>query len=121
MLIHYEHDRRKRCVDNTFPSCGTCVRLNLLCKRDPVRDVTVHTSKHRSVSCQSGPTHGSSQKTHAQVAPIVSGSIVFSPEERHAYRYYSSVLVYHLTVSERFNSFLTGTYGHSNENCLFLG
>jgi hypothetical protein len=37
-----------------------------------------------------------------------------SSEERHAYRYYASVLVYHLTVSERFNSFLSGTNAQPN-------
>jgi hypothetical protein len=33
---------------------------------------------------------------------------VESPHQRHAFRYYVTVLAYHLTVSERFNSFLSG-------------
>jgi len=105
-----DHDRRKRCVDNVLPSCGTCVRLNLVCKRDPVRDVALRTAAHAGISHQSTIGVAASPTIHTSIAPTVSGVIVFSPEERYAYRYYSSVLVYHLTVSERYNSFLSGTH-----------
>lgn len=36
--------RRKKCVENTLPRCGSCVRLNLECVREPVRRLVPGTS-----------------------------------------------------------------------------
>jgi hypothetical protein len=83
------------------------VRLNLVCKRDPVRDVTIRGGQSR-VAPEWSPN------TSVQGPPAVDSTPVLSSEERHAYRYYASVLVYHLTVSERFNSFLSGTHAQPN-------
>jgi hypothetical protein len=83
------------------------VRLNLVCKRDPVRDVAIRGGQSR-VAPEWSPN------APVQGLPAANSTTVLSSEERHAYRYYASVLVYHLTVSERFNSFLSGTNAQPN-------
>lgn len=94
------------------------MRLNLKCIRAPVR----HVLPTGSADVQ-GPGHSTSpSQPHLETAtPLnqglqpctwtgtaASGERVESPHHRHVFRYYVTVLAYHLTVSERFNSFLSG-------------
>ncbi|KAH8178642.1 fungal specific transcription factor domain-containing protein [Sarocladium implicatum] len=105
--------RRKKCVDNTFPICGSCARLNLECVREPARSVVPATANVGQVDAS-----GENAEPIAQTAAVMASSpIVASPAfaglgtdtplKRHAMRYYISVLTTHLTVSQEFNSFLT--------------
>jgi hypothetical protein len=114
--------RRKKCLENTFPTCGACKRLNLKCIRAPARNVV-----SLSTSLESNQTSSHSRiSNHTELESVASpnqrlavpswtlpcasglGTRVESPHQRHAFRYYVTVLAYHLTVSERFNSFLSG-------------
>jgi hypothetical protein len=118
----FGRNRRKKCLENTFPTCGACRRLNLKCIRAPARNVVSsstspesnQTSSHSRISNQTELELVASSNQRLAVPswtpPYASGPgvRVESPHQRHAFRYYVTVLAYHLTVSERFNSFLSG-------------
>lgn len=98
--------RRKKCAENTLPRCGSCVRLNLECVREPVRRVpgtVANASKERTVAAHPpqdgllpGPAHGG------------------SPSTRLFMRYYVNFLALKLTACGYQNSFLSGTSAQSS-------
>jgi transcriptional activator protein UGA3 len=107
--------RRKKCVDNSWPICGTCARLNLECVRQPARSVV---PEHRITSLQKTQPHEQQLQHHAALpSPSIAmpalnvawqESLGNSPQRRHAMRYYITTLTQHATVSEQFNSFVSG-------------
>lgn len=97
--------RRKKCVENTLPRCGSCARLNLECVREPVRRVTgtSNAPKEGTIAAQPpqdglvpGPAHGR------------------SPSTRLFMRYYVNFLALKLTACGYQNSFLSGVSPPSN-------
>ncbi|KAF7547209.1 hypothetical protein G7Z17_g7903 [Cylindrodendrum hubeiense] len=91
--------RRKKCVDNIFPVCGTCLRLNLQCVREPARSVVP--------SSWSRQLHPPSPTPTCLQSPMPASVPIETPQKRHCMGYYIAVLTRHLTVSEKFNSFLS--------------
>lgn len=98
--------RRKKCVENTLPRCGSCVRLNLECVREPVRRVpgTVATASGEKTIAVQPPQDG-----------LLPGSAHGrSPSTRRFMRYYVNFLALKLTACGYQNSFLSGTSPQSS-------
>ncbi|TDZ53983.1 hypothetical protein CTRI78_v006670 [Colletotrichum trifolii] len=103
------------CVENTFPICGACARLNLKCIRDSTRDVVPPSwvdRKQQSSQKAKGViiVDGSSQHvTHyfPLCPPAPSAERGEPPQKRQVMRYYIEILSQFLTVNEQFNSFLS--------------
>ncbi|KAK1968951.1 hypothetical protein LY78DRAFT_603537 [Colletotrichum sublineola] len=105
--------RRKKCVENTFPTCGSCARLNLKCVRSSARDI-VPTSwvdqKQPFNQLEQTPRTYSvheSSSSFPLCTPAPTGDDAEPPQKRQVMRYYITVLCHHLTASEQFNSFLS--------------
>ncbi|KAH6884267.1 fungal-specific transcription factor domain-containing protein [Thelonectria olida] len=100
--------RRKKCVENTFPVCGACTRLNIECIREPVRRIVPPST--RSVRVPDERTQALDQPTKE---PSLSRQLSFLPlqsdslRRRHAMNHYIKVLSELLTVSKHHNSFLS--------------
>ncbi|EFQ31512.1 uncharacterized protein GLRG_06801, partial [Colletotrichum graminicola M1.001] len=118
--------RRKKCVENTFPTCGSCARLNLKCVRSSTRDV-VPTSwvDQKQPFKQIEPTSRTSSVPESSssfplCSPMPTGDHLEPHQKRQVMRYYITVLCHYLTASEQFNSFLSAfASGHlslSNES-----
>ncbi|KAF5571512.1 hypothetical protein FPHYL_258 [Fusarium phyllophilum] len=93
--------RRKKCTENTFPNCGTCIRLNLECVRDPIRRIVPRTGDD---SIQSQLAQRQPNPT-TQLAPLPLN--LNSPKRRQAMNHYIRVLSELLTISKSNNSFLS--------------
>lgn len=91
--------RRKKCVENTLPRCGSCVRLNLECVREPLRRVVLGGSNApREVNIDARPPQDG----------LVPGSANGrSPSTRVFMRYYVNFLAPKLTACGYQNSFLS--------------
>lgn len=104
-------------MDNSFPVCGTCTRLNLKCIRQGAKDVVPDawaTDKGASTLTTSSAASTQSTTPTSLCLPGAGNGCVDSPQKRQAMRYYISVLATYLTVSQEFNSFLTGeSFGFS--------
>ncbi|KAK1569629.1 fungal-specific transcription factor domain-containing protein [Colletotrichum navitas] len=105
--------RRKKCVENTFPTCGSCARLNLKCVRSSARDVVPPSWVDQKQSFkQIEPTPRTSNVPESSSSfPLCStmptGDHLEPHQKRQVMRYYITVLCHYLTASEQFNSFLS--------------
>ncbi|KAK2050040.1 hypothetical protein LZ31DRAFT_487715 [Colletotrichum somersetense] len=105
--------RRKKCVENTFPTCGSCARLNLKCVRSSTRDVVPTTwVGQKQPFKQTEPTSTASNVPESSssfplCSPTPTGDHAEPPQKRQVMRYYITVLCHYLTASEQFNSFLS--------------
>ncbi|KZL78429.1 C6 transcription factor, partial [Colletotrichum tofieldiae] len=105
--------RRKKCIENTFPVCGTCARLNLKCVRPSTRDVVPLSwvdQKQPANQIQQTPTTGNRHELSSSFplySPTPTGDHAEPPQRRQVMRYYITVLCHYLTASEQFNSFLS--------------
>lgn len=95
--------RRKKCVENTLPRCGSCVRLNLECVREPVR---------RVVGTSNAPTEVTIVAPPPQDGLVPGSAHGRSPSTRLFMRYYVNFLALKLTACGYQNSFLSGTSAH---------
>ena len=98
--------RHKKCTENSFPTCGACLRLNLECVRAPRRHVVA------TPNCPDLVTITKVQRSPlANVYPDWQASSEVTQIEkavrRHAMRYYMDVLSQLLTVSITHNSFVS--------------
>ncbi|KAH8752785.1 fungal-specific transcription factor domain-containing protein [Diaporthe sp. PMI_573] len=90
--------RRKKCVENTLPRCGSCVRLNLECVRGPVTRVPGTPDVPSEMSIAARPPQDA----------LVPGSVhARSPSTRLFMRYYVNFLAVKLTACGYQNSFLS--------------
>lgn len=101
-------------MENTFPVCGTCARLNIKCIRGTTRDV-VPTSwvdrKQNTSKASQTPIPDNAHQVSAcfpLYTPTTASDQAEPPQKRHVMRYYITVLSHYLTASEQFNSFLSG-------------
>ncbi|KAI3532258.1 hypothetical protein CSPX01_13570 [Colletotrichum filicis] len=109
--------RRKKCVENTFPICGTCSRLNLKCVRSTARDVVPTTwveqkkSTLQATQALRPSTRDNSHEPLSSCFPLLASPPGVDqgepPQKRQVMRYYITVLSHFLTASEQFNSFLS--------------
>ncbi|KAL2286162.1 hypothetical protein FJTKL_06999 [Diaporthe vaccinii] len=91
--------RRKKCVENTLPRCGSCVRLNLECVREPVRRVVPGTlDALREATIDARPP---------QDGLVPGPAHCRSPSTRIFMRYYVNFLALKLTACGYQNSFLS--------------
>ncbi|KAI9148467.1 hypothetical protein HJFPF1_12299 [Paramyrothecium foliicola] len=106
--------RRKKCVTNTFPVCGECIRLNLRCVREPIRDV-LPPRKAGGTATSLTLQEWSQQPPSLFWLPYSPPSLQQDSQydgidtigRRHALSYYITVLAQMLTVCERHNSFIS--------------
>ncbi|KAL4913147.1 hypothetical protein BDW62DRAFT_214442 [Aspergillus aurantiobrunneus] len=97
--------RHKKCVENTFPECGTCMRLNLECLREPKRQVA-----------PAAQTRAAKTRTEPAVSPIPTARTLACFQDYHprttlgggrysmrqyAMKYYVNVMTQLLTVKAR--------------------
>ncbi|RKK28521.1 hypothetical protein BFJ66_g3435 [Fusarium oxysporum f. sp. cepae] len=94
--------RRKKCTENTFPNCGTCIRLNLECVRDPIRRVVPCSGDD---NIQPLLTRYQLDTPPTQLSPLPLN--LNSPKRRQAMNHYIRVLSELLTISKNNNSFLS--------------
>ncbi|RMJ14436.1 hypothetical protein CDV36_005871 [Fusarium kuroshium] len=101
---------RKKCVENTFPVCGTCIRLNLECVRDTIRRIVPPSRSSAKEATGTGeeslrqPVFESTALTRPLAClPLQTESL----RRRHAMNHYIKVLSELLTVSRHNNSFLS--------------
>ncbi|KAF6822732.1 C6 transcription factor, partial [Colletotrichum plurivorum] len=107
--------RRKKCVENTFPVCGACARLNLKCIRGTTRDVVppdwVDRKQQPVVRASRASDSQIVEQHQSRCFPLCpsapSADHAEPPQRRHVMRYYIEILSQHLTVNEQFNSFLS--------------
>ncbi|KAL4744821.1 hypothetical protein BDW72DRAFT_212166 [Aspergillus terricola var. indicus] len=103
--------RHKKCVENTFPECGACMRLNLECIREPKRQVA-----------PAAQARAAKTRTEPAVSPVPTAqTLAFFHDYHHrttlgsgrcsmrqyAMKYYVNVMTQLLTVSHQHNSFLS--------------
>lgn len=99
------HDRHKKCVENTFPECGACIRLNLECLRESKRQVVP--TIQADVTVEPVPTTRILDFFHDYRPRNTPGSDRLS-KRQFAMKYYVNVMTQLLTVSHQYNSFLSG-------------
>lgn len=118
-------NRRKKCVENTFPVCGACLRLNLECIRDPIRRIV---PPSRSSATEASGTAEETPRQSAPESTALTRPLACLPlqteslRRRHAMNHYIKVLSELLTVSKHNNSFLSGKilcFHHSDTRCSF--
>ncbi|KAK2613430.1 hypothetical protein N8I77_000346 [Diaporthe amygdali] len=97
--------RRKKCVENTLPRCGSCVRLNLECVREPARRVPGTGKPPRDAAVDVRPPQDNLLPGPAQGR---------SPSTRLFMRYYVNFLALKLTACGYQNSFLSGMLASSS-------
>ncbi|THC88501.1 hypothetical protein EYZ11_012050 [Aspergillus tanneri] len=104
--------RRKKCTENTFPACGACIRLNLECVRETRRQVVPSTNTFVD---RTGSELDVTSISHAHMLDTFhydwlpgTQNIETSSRRRYAMKYYIKVLAELLTVSRKYNSFLSG-------------
>lgn len=100
--------RRKKCVDNTLPTCGSCARLNLECVREPARRVLAGPPG----APRDAPREGAVIIATAGPPPPQDGLAPGRARARTAparlfMRYYANFLALKLTACGYKNSFLT--------------
>lgn len=114
--------RRKKCEPNTFPTCGSCVRLNLECIREhPKRLVPsfdVESDSSREVST---PMSSRLQLGAIFIAPpiVTAASFGRASSRRIFLKYYIDFLAHKMTASQQHNSFLSGMQPRLVSDCCF--
>lgn len=108
-LISYRH---KKCVENTFPECGACMRLNLVCLREPKQHVApavqTRAAKRRTEPAVSLVPTARTLAFLQDYEPRTSSDSGRCSMRQYAMKYYVNVMTQLLTVSHQFNSFLSG-------------
>lgn len=103
--------RRKKCVDNTLPTCGSCARLNLECVREPARRVVA--AGTQGAAPRDTPREGATIITTTRPPPPPQDGLApgraraRTAPARLFMRYYANFLALKLTACGYRNSFLT--------------
>jgi hypothetical protein len=111
--------RRKKC-DETYPICGHCTRLNLVCNREAPQHIAIEKGALPSPSTPTLPTSWALTTIPRAPDPIDICTFTDSPQgtnQRFLLRYYTNILSNLLTTNHENNSFLSGT---PNEYNLFV-
>lgn len=111
--------RRKKC-DESYPICGHCDRLNLVCAREEPRALSLDIfqeveNSHGGIKVD-GQVSAAVQKRRrfSILVPNPSPARILAPAhertQRYLLKYYTQVLTTLCTTSHESNSFITGEY-----------
>lgn len=111
--------RRKKC-DETYPICGHCTRLNLVCNREAPQHITIDKNSLPMPTTPSPRERSSSWSLTVPRAPDPIDICTFTDagrgtNQRFLLQYYTNILSHLLTTNHENNSFLSGSPSNYTE------
>ncbi|PYH80484.1 GroES-like protein [Aspergillus uvarum CBS 121591] len=98
----------QKCIENTFPECGACIRLNHECVREPKRQIAPDPRTHPGES-NAAPSVRTVDTVHFfhDYHPFTIRETNRTSMRQYAMKYYINIMTQMLTVSQQYNSFLS--------------